>query len=435
MIIFVFPRNKMETEIRRCSDPHHSSKISGHARDKVPISLFRKDPDDLTSQLFKSCSNCRISCRVNGKVKTARNIALHEESKKRNDGYLHCVYADHDNCSSIPRNRVPIEMFRRIADNPKSSLLRCCAACRRIRTNCNQNRLKAKKVEALEVGRFFCVSCKTSYTLDQRALNINGTFSTLCFKCKDKERLRHVSNRDSFKDLKMEHLLAMQASCYQCKSIFIRDIDDERIIIELKTVETDEGRVAIFDDEPFLAKDIIQSGSEILELDILQFDHLPEDEQRARGLLREDEAYVPKVRNVSNMSSAGAMKLEALKCQLVCAKCHLKETMRREKGYDMALASHAEREKREYVDDIKRKGCEICLYVNVDLLRFFQLDHLKPNEKFDNIGSIVKNCKRTLDDLKYEVEKCRVLCIHCHIIHTRTQRLNGEIKDGVRDVY
>lgn len=425
----------MESELMRCSDVRHNSAVSIHHWNNVPIALFRKKVDDPNSQLFKRCIDCRSNARSNGKDKTLKNNTLHEESKNRNDGYLHCVYADHENCSTIARDKVPIIMFRRIPDNPKSSLLKCCADCRKIRTTYNQNRLKVKKVEAVEVGRFFCMGCGKSHSLDQKALNINETFSTLCFKCKDKERKRHVSNSDAIKDLKIQHLLAMQASCYKCRSIFIRSINDERIVVELETFETDEGRMLTLEDEIWSTTEFIEIASELLQLDILQFDHLTEDEQRERGLLLEDEEYVPKVRNVSRMSSKDAIKLEALKCQLVCAKCHVKETMKREKGYDMTKASYTERKKREYVDVIKRKGCEICSYINVDLLRFFHLDHLNPDEKFNNIGTIVKNCNRTLEDLKYEIKKCRVLCAHCHIIHTKIQIRNGETRHGVRKSY
>jgi hypothetical protein len=170
----------------------------------------------------------------------------------------------------------------------------------------------------------------------------------------------------------------------------------------------------------------------MLELDILEFDHLPENEQRAKGFLLPEETFIPKIRNVSKMSSEAAIRLEAAKCQLVCTRCHVEETVRRERGLDITARSHSEREKMAYVNDIKIKGCEICSYANAELLRFFHLDHIRPENKVENISRMVKDNQYLLDDVKRELIKCRVLCGHCHKIHTKNQRLTGELQPGHR---
>jgi hypothetical protein len=221
----------------------------------------------------------------------------------------------------------------------------------------------------------------------------------------------------------LEFIFESQVSCQKCECIFLKPFDDGYICPRFSTYEDNRIRYLNFDGERYNVKDFLNVFKDYLELRIIQLDHLTEEEQRDRGILQPDEKYIPKVRNVSRMSSKHAIKLESMKCQNLCAKCHLEETIDREIGITYNSRSHLEREKLEYVNQhkINNLGCAICKIWNSNLTRFFDLDHIDPSNKRESVSRMIKDSQFTLRDVIDECKKCRVLCRHCHIIHTSKQ--------------
>lgn len=82
--------------------------------------------------------------------------------------------------------------------------------------------------------------------------------------------------------------------------------------------------------------------------------------------------------------------------------------------------------KSKYVQTIKSEGCSVCGFSDINLLCYFEMDHIDPNQKKECI-SIMVNDDYTLDDVIEECKKCRVLCRSCHRIHTDEQRQQGII--------
>jgi hypothetical protein len=124
------------------------------------------------------------------------------------------------------------------------------------------------------------------------------------------------------------------------------------------------------------------------------------------------------------MKSERSMRLESKGCQNLCVKCHIEETIDREIGVDENHRSLLAREKIRYLDTIKVNGCVSCKEKYPNLYRFIDMDHIDPSNKIDNISCMINNDDITLDQFKEECHKCRPLCRHCHIIHTRNQRLS-----------
>ena len=159
-----------------------------------------------------------------------------------------------------------------------------------------------------------------------------------------------------------------------------------------------------------------------MELKILEFDHLDESEQRERGILGENDKYIPKAGRVGEFESLESAEFEAKKCQLVCKECHVIETIRRDKEKsDHEDTNRENTEKRIFYNNIRMQGCSICGYKNNKLLRFIELDHLDPSAKIDNVSTISHKSEYTIEDLKIECGKCRVLCGFCHKIETHNQ--------------
>lgn len=414
-------------DMKHCPAKQHLFDFSPHQSRSVPINLFLKDPEDKNSQMYEYCIDCRKYQGSVGKRYSQKQTALHEESKLANTGFLYCTCKAHDKISKHVRNKVPEALFRKYPDNVKSPLLKKCMDCRAVNSKKNRDKIIVKKEEAIKANKFYCTNCHKAFDESCRALNLDGSSSILCLKCKVGERVRSLNIRQTYKRTKLERLLEIEASCNKCKSLYIQDPDDSSVIVELRTFQENSMRYVTIEGQKFAAKVVIESSMDHLELDILQLDHLPVEEQMEKGLLDSRGNYVPKVKIVSKLSSEAAIKLEAEKCQLLCARCHVEETVARETGLEDKCRSKAERNKFSYTNKLKVKGCETCGYVNIKLLRFFHFDHIDPKQKTECVSRMVKDNKYSQSELEKEIAKCRILCGHCHIIHTRNQRSNGEI--------
>ena len=73
--------------------------------------------------------------------------------------------------------------------------------------------------------------------------------------------------------------------------------------------------------------------------------------------------------------------------------------------------------KYEYLKELFVNGCEICGETNPLVLEF---DHIDPSEKKYSITKLICSAA-SLDTLKKELNKCRMLCSNCHTEHTHYQ--------------
>ena len=124
-----------------------------------------------------------------------------------------------------------------------------------------------------------------------------------------------------------------------------------------------------------------------------------------------------------NIYSIKKRLIEVKKCQHLCAKCHLETTL--ERGNFKTTMTNSQKKKMDYVYLLKKDGCKECGYQNNDLMKFFEFDHIEPKNKVNNICTMVHCAKYSLSDIKKEIEKCRILCRHCHLISTNIQMKNG----------
>lgn len=416
---------------RCCHERYHKNSKSLYPIDKVPIELFKKKtPGDL----YKNCLDCRMYKNEHTIKRRAKNKEIIEELNNKSavsgEEFRFCIEEEHNSYGSpYPASRVPIELFRTVPDNPKSELKQTCSHCRDFCSVYEKHRTDYKRIEAEAKGLSLCSTCKKERQIDNIALNNDGTNSASCKDCKIREKNRVIKLNICFNMLKLEFIVKYQSSCYKCNNIYLLD-KINNIAIDLPTYMLDDVRYVKFDHEIYTSAEFIKLFSNQLEMNILQFDHLTEEEQRERGMLLSHEVFVPKKYNVGSANSESAMKLEAHKCQLVCARCHLKETMRRECG--SIPKDYATREKRSFTNKLKLSGCENCKYQNSDLPRFFHFDHINPNNKITEIARMVTQPTYTIEDIKIEISKCRILCHHCHIIHTRKQWDTGIISSRIK---
>jgi len=91
------------------------------------------------------------------------------------------------------------------------------------------------------------------------------------------------------------------------------------------------------------------------------------------------------------------------------------------------LARRSEQNRKAYkkckpfVDRVKLMyGCAFCGYKQHPSALHF--DHLDPKTK---VASIAKMMSGSVQNIKKEMRKCRILCANCHAVHTVKQRQGG----------
>lgn len=421
----------MEVEEYQTCSKHKPYLGSSYPQNKVPKRLFLKDPSSPLSEknpYTKTCYDCRLSIRklsneANAKKREKRleERKIHNE-KSENSNVKYCVSQYHTKTISFhPRNEVPEEKFRKVLDDSRRGYFDTCIDCR----NRGRQYEIEKKNKAKESGRRFCGRCFCEITEANESFNLDGSLSVECKKCKERTGEHNQEVRDTYKNLLLEYISKNQCMCVKCKSIYLNE-RGTLIVFTIPTYARENGkRCVLYGDEEFSIDDLVAKSAELFAFEILVFDHLTEEEQRERKLLKEDEKFIPKVSGVHKMKSETSMKVEATKCQLLCYKCHIEETIRREKGkMERGILETA---KLKFVTKWKEEGCSYCGYKNPDLLRFFEFNHVDRKNKIATVSEMVKYDKYSVQDFLQEVAKCNVLCGHCHKLHTALQNKGIDI--------
>lgn len=418
----------MAQEYKACTAFHTPTSKSPYPKNQVPINFFFKDPTNPVGKLFDYCWHCREYGRLRslaGRAKLKEKALTQKQSVLNGEtDFMFCNEQMHGGAapSQYPRDRVPKEMFRKTPNDPKSDFYLQCSDCRSYKAAILNGWKVEKRQESIEQGFVRCANCHEEMTYDELAKNVDGTISVHCTPCKEEQNVRNGNRSIYFDRILIEMIEKHQCSCYKCKSLYYTASDSNSLIpTKLETyLKPDGNRYLIYENYEFSVSYFLSITKNLLELDIIQLDHLPEIEQRARGLLSPSDTYIPKKDEVSSLMSESAKKLEALKTQHLCILCHVEETMSRESGY--GYKTELRRIKEEYINNIKAAGCSSCGFQDLKCSRKFDMDHLDPNFKIANVSVMMLRHTYTLQNVKEECAKCRVLCKHCHWIHTCNQR-------------
>jgi len=400
------------SELLTCSCDNHLWCGSKYPKDKVPRQSFTKSNSE---ELYKMCQDCRNYRTETNKKNKIINIEKYNQSIQNKNDYMPCLALLHNN-EIYPKDKVPKSQFIKYPNNPNSPFTKFCLDCRTKKDKHIKEKRKENCVKAEEKGMHYCSYCNNTINQNECALNIDGTQSNCCKSCQDTKNKQNKMLKLNFVNLKFEYIEKYQSCCYLCHIIFVMHDDH---LIELKTELIKNTRYLEYNNKKYKVDDFIQLYKNKIVHDILQFDHLTEIEMRERNLLKDYELYESKYRKISQIQNEALMKFEALKCQLLCGRCHLIKTIEREKG--TIYKNVIRRKKQNYTNELKKEGCCLCHYVNLDLLRFFHFDHIDPSTKIDNISSMVSEGKYSFDHLINEIKKCRIICLHCHMLHTKNQ--------------
>lgn len=410
----------------RCNYTHHHLH-SKYPKENVPIEKFLKTPP-VKDDIYKYCQDCR---NAHTNSTTNRKINLIETNKDIDPNFKVCTSDAHDKkgVSIYPRESVPIAMFAYISKNA-TNISSNCSDCRAYMHKYKKDGINRKQIACESAGNFCCHLCNKMISHTDRALKKDGTQSLFCINCKytmrknKKKRLQVL--KTAFRNVQMEMMVTSGCSCQICKSIFLQPIEGTEYVIELPTYEKSGKRYVNYKGETYVTSDFLKIFANLLEFRIIELDHLSEVEQRERGIIGPNEAGIKKKDRVSALFNEYSMREESKITQNLCSKCHVIQTISREKGEYIYYGKILE--KKNYVDNLKREsGCVVCKFFDESLLRFLELDHLNPDEKISGICEMIQQGKYTLEELIEECKKCRIICRFCHVIHTDNQRKLGTV--------
>ena len=393
------------SEFQVCASQTHTASASTYPRDKVPKKMFLKDPNNPESEKLEACSDCRE--KVNAQV-NERRANLREMAKLRrqdpNAELMICIDPQHQVISKYKRDEVPRHMFMKFPENPKSPLRKRCSECRAVD---NERRLTNKDLNEEKVGdnQFYCRPCNKIKPLEEQAIKLDGEKSKMCKKCLLNDQNSYARSAALRRTIKMEILKKNGCSCEKCKKIFLRPESMNSGVIELSTYERDNISYVTYKDKEYKVENFLDEFEELLELRILEYDHLTEQEQRERGLLGENDIFVPKKDNLCHLAGEDSIRLETVKTQLIDSRCHTEETIRRQLPNPYPQNKLCE-EKMAYVNKLKCKGCSVCGFYDPNLHRFLDFDHLIPKNKVECIAEMVRNpAYYSMEDLIKETDE------------------------------
>ena len=422
------PDENVETRV--CGCPSHKSYGSKYPKERVPKSHFQKS-DETPDDLFISCIDCRNYARR--MVDKRKNKFLEMEKNENYDhNYKVCRSLFHDikGISEHPRDAVPISLFSSKYYKDSKTISNSCIDCRTYKFERKKRYMKKSKQKAEKEDKFYCYGCNRKLDLSEQSINKKGDLSIYCVDCKEmkymyaKEALKRM--KEAYRKIQKEIMYKINSCCEMCNSIFIKPDEGTNCVIELPTYKKDEILYVDYKGKSYQTKEFLEKFEDLLEFRILEFDHLPEDEQRKRGIIGEDEDFIKKRKGVSSFQNEKDMRKESEITQMLCCKCHIIVTISREKGKKDRYGE--EYDKYEYANFLKKeKGCEVCGFKDENLLRYLEFDHLDPKDKIMNVSNMTQDNNYSLNDLIEECEKCRILCRSCHKIHTEEQRKQGII--------
>lgn len=410
---------------RACTCPAHSV-YSNYPQSSVPIEKFYK-PNKPHTDLYKRCEDCRLALRE----QKNRTINKYSNISSGDDNLSVCTSIIHNNngVSSYPRDQVPKHLFLGNPEDPKS-IRKYCLDCRN-RSNSIMDKSLATRKEAVkdDPNNFFCSQCRQLKPNEEKSLKLNGNISKVtCISCKEKSRERKKNSyahcKSIYREVQYEIMLKCQASCEECKSIFLQPKKDEKHVTELKPQNNNGYSVVEYEGVIYSTIEFIEKFRHLLEFRILDFDHLPEDELRKRSILKPDEEYAGKQGHVTHLHNEFEIRKEAKVCQLICCRCHTRLTYERS-GKTKVYGKR--KEKRKYINSLREVGCSECKFYDETLPYFLEFDHLNPSDKIANISHMATSEDFSIEHLKEECLKTRILCRFCHRIHTAEQYRNNII--------
>jgi len=328
--------------------------VSQYPKDKVPNENFLKDTQNVMMGSFKTCIDCRKYMQSIRKKTKDKGLLSREMVQKGLTDFLFCVSDHHLVCSKYARDKVPKNLFVKDQNDNEKGYYKTCSNCREYANTNFDIRIQGYKNEAENNNKILCRKCKKQKFSNEMAFNKDGTTSKDCIDCKNKVCIENLKRQEWFNNVRLDFILEYGSSCQRCKKIYLKPLTGTEYVQEIDTWDEKGILMVNHNNIKYNAKQFCSSNKEILELRVIDMDHLTEKEQRERGILKQSDPYVGKVERVSNMGTEYGMRKEAKKCQHLCKRCHVITTESREKGgNEVSKATIEKKDLCKYIENKK----------------------------------------------------------------------------------
>ena len=137
-------------------------------------------------------------------------------------------------------------------------------------------------------------------------------------------------------------------------------------------------------------------------------------------------------KKIKDLTMFGKLKSQPDGLNYCCKDCCNKSSRKRYEANKTKSREYLNKRKhktktqtREYVKNyLLKNSCVICGQSDIRCLEF---DHINPSTKKYNVCKMITN-GLSIESIKEEIAKCRVLCANCHAIHTSNQNKDYKYK-------
>lgn len=341
-----------------------------------------------------------------------------------------CAHNCHNRLDPLhPKENVPLRMFKVLKSG---NYTKNCIVCLEFETKREFKGRQDKMKEKVADDEFYCHTCWKRKNVSIRSKKANGTYSEQCIECAERERERKRGFNKHLRQLQVARILETGYSCVVLREIHLQPLQETPYLIRRYPVidgcVCDNGE--IIDHKIFARLHTTE-----LELRHLQNDHIPIDEWIG------DIPWEPKKMAVCELTNLHDQKREFAKCQLVSGLGHVKITTKRyrKNGESKERLSIDQKQRREWINNYKLSCNCTCATCGISYmgepLGVLHFDHIDIHTKIANISEMIRG-NYTLEMIILEIQKCRLVCIHCHEIITKEQRKSGILqKKTIANIY
>lgn len=291
--------------------------------------------------------------------------------------------------------------------------------------------IKQKEIANNNKDYKFCSGCATSFHYSEFNSPITGLDINICKKCVlySQKSCKTYQNklRELYYELK-EHNTDNEKICITCLKFKSTDNFVHQLDNSLETLNCLDCRKY----SRKYANEHLQRIREIytiLKIENSVCSHCGLDDHRVIQFHHINPSN--KKHNVLNTYSMESMLNEFDKCISLCGICHirvnkengfyLKTDPKTWCGYYKKNKSNIDK-RRKYINDVKKEigGCVQCGWFDENLLEALHFDHIDQSTKLYNVSEM-KKYNLSFHQIQSEIDKCRLLCCHCHKIRTIEQ--------------
>lgn len=358
--------------------------------------------------IYRAGAMCLKCTNKNKMQKLSEGKKLHEEKKRIEAGKTYEITdpLTQKICTTCKYVKHIDEFKNQLYSHIETSM---CIDCR-IRVIPSQNKCRKRKIET-ENNDDTKQKCTACLIIKDKSLFING--NKTCEICRNQDRKAYLKNTTLAKIINLKN--EEERMCVRCwkmfeKNNFLTKTGHIGVVCQICRTESEHYQ-SLYKQQYYDYKvsrgPCVDCGESNVR--VLDFDHV---DQNSKSM------------EISCCESLVQLKKEAENCVMRCGRCHVRRTKYQCNYSDVTSSDYKSRlEKKIFIREQKIKigKCLDCEWFDKNLLEALHFDHMDPSDKLSNISSMIIHSKFSIEDIKQEIDKCRLVCVNCHRLRTLKQ--------------